>query len=147
MHTITAGKTMLTVFLNIDGVILINWFTPGKKIQQRPLLRKILGTLAEILQGGRAAQSPRPTVHFDNTISYRSAATEHYFQLCQFGHAPSPLYSPDISPCDFCLFDGLKRKRKRHNKNPKRELKSHLVSSRPKQRNELMSTGSRDYSM
>jgi hypothetical protein len=35
MHAIAAQKTMLTVFLCINGAILINWLTPGEKFNSR----------------------------------------------------------------------------------------------------------------
>jgi hypothetical protein len=38
--------------------------------------------------------------------------TGERFQSCQFRDAPQPPYSPDISPCDFFLFDDLKTKPK-----------------------------------
>jgi hypothetical protein len=39
-HTIAAPETMLTVFFSINSTILINWLTPGEKIQQRPFCEK-----------------------------------------------------------------------------------------------------------
>jgi hypothetical protein len=35
---------------------------------------------------------------------------EHCFQFCQFQHASQQLYSPDISPCAFFLFNDLNGK-------------------------------------
>jgi hypothetical protein len=51
-------------------------------------------------------------VHFDNAAPHWLAATENYFQGCQFRHAPQSPDSPDISPYDFFLFGDLKMKLK-----------------------------------
>jgi hypothetical protein len=51
-------------------------------------------------------------VHFDNATPHRAAASESCFQRSRFRHAPQPPYSPDISPCDFFLFEDLKTKLK-----------------------------------
>jgi hypothetical protein len=72
---------MLTVFLSIDGVILINWLTPGEKLNGGDFCKKLLEPLSEIVHGGRAAGFPRPIVQFDNATPHRSAATEISFNF------------------------------------------------------------------
>jgi hypothetical protein len=75
-QTIAAQKTMLTVFLSIDGTILINWFTPGSKFNSGYFCEEILEPFSEILPGGRAAGFLRPIMYFDRITPNRSAATE-----------------------------------------------------------------------
>jgi hypothetical protein len=64
-----AQKITPTVFLGINGVILINWLTPGEKFNSGYFYEKVLEQLSDILQGGCAARSPRPIMHFDNATS------------------------------------------------------------------------------
>jgi hypothetical protein len=117
MHAIAPKKTMLTVFLSINGAILINWPPLGQKLNSGYSCKKLVETLSEILHSGRAAGPPRPIVNFDNARPHRSAAAENYFQLGEFRHAPQPPYSRGISRCDLFLFGNLKRKLKGEEKN------------------------------
>jgi hypothetical protein len=140
---------MLTVFLNIDGAILIKSFTPGDNFNNGYFCEKILEPLSQVPTSGRGAGSIRPIMHFDNATPHRSASTELYFQLCQFRHASKLPDSPDISPCNCFPFGGLKRKLKDEDGRAPSESSGvilYLVSSRRKHYNESMSTGSRDYS-
>jgi hypothetical protein len=121
-HTITAQKNSADCVLKYGRRHLNQLAHAQGKIQQLPLLRKILEPFSEILHGGRAAGSPRPIVHFDNAIPHRSAATENCSQLCQFRHAPQPSDNPDINSCDFFLFDDLTTKLKGEESDTMEEL-------------------------
>jgi hypothetical protein len=79
------------------------------KVHKWTLLWKILEPFSQVLH---SAGSPRPIVHFDNTALHRSAVTGNCVQHCRFRRDPQPLYSLDISPCDFFLFADLKTKLK-----------------------------------
>jgi hypothetical protein len=68
-HAIAAPKTILAVFLSIDGAILINCLTPGEKVNRDYFCKRLSEPLSEILHGGRAAEPIGPIVHFDNASS------------------------------------------------------------------------------
>jgi hypothetical protein len=108
--TIAASKTMLTVFLSGRGTIFIDWLPSGGKFNSNYFCQHVLGPLAKILHSGQNAHFPRPIVHFDNATPLRSATTESFFDGFRFRHAPQPLYSADVSLCDFFLFGDLKAK-------------------------------------
>jgi hypothetical protein len=101
---------MLMVFLSIHAAIFINSLPPGKKFKSDYFCEQMLGRLFEILHIGRTVGSLRPIAHVDNAAPHRSTMPENRFHSCQFCHAPQPLYSADISPCDFFLFDDRKPK-------------------------------------
>jgi hypothetical protein len=88
-HTIDAQKTMVTVLLSIDGAILINWLTPWGIFNSGYFCEKVLEPFSETLHGGRAAGSPRPIVHFDNTTPHQSAAIELTFNIANSDMLPS----------------------------------------------------------
>jgi hypothetical protein len=73
-------KTMLTVFLSIDGAILINWLIPVEKFNSGCFC-EILEPLSEVLRSARGAGSLKPIVHFENATPHRSAATEIAFNF------------------------------------------------------------------
>jgi hypothetical protein len=102
-HTRTAQKTMLLVFLSIHGAIFISRLPPGEKINSGYFCEQIIGSLSEILHGGRTVDSPGSIVHLDNAAPRRPSVTENCFQSCQFRHAPQPPDSPEISPRGFSI--------------------------------------------
>jgi hypothetical protein len=108
--TIAASKTMLTVFLSGRGDIFINWLPSRGKFNSNYFFQHVLGPLSQILHSGRNTHSARPIVHFDNATPHQSAATQSFFEVCRFRHAPKSPYNPDISPCHFFLFCDLKAK-------------------------------------
>jgi hypothetical protein len=109
-RTIATPKKMLTVFLGVDGVVFTGWLPDGERFNSDYFCIHVLQPLAEILYRGRDAHSAKPIVHFDNATLHRAARTEQCFVDSKFRHAPRPPYSPDISPCDFFLFEDLKTK-------------------------------------
>ena len=48
--------------------------------------------------------------HLDNTPVYNSILITDYLTKMDIKTVPSPLYSPDLAPCDFWLFPKLKEK-------------------------------------
>jgi hypothetical protein len=88
-NTITAPQTMLTVFLSIDGGILINRLTPREKLNSGHFCKNIFEPCSEILHGGRDAGTPRLIVHLDNATFHRSAATEIAFNFANSDMLPS----------------------------------------------------------
>jgi hypothetical protein len=108
--TISGSKTMLTVFLSDRGAIFIKWLRSRGKFNSTYFFQQIPGSFAQIMHSGRNTHSPRPIVLFDNGTPHLSAATQSLFEGCRFHHAPQPLDSHDISPCDFFLFGDLKAK-------------------------------------
>jgi hypothetical protein len=47
-------------------------------------------------------------VHVDNVPAHNSRMTRNFFEQNQLKMLPHPLYSPDISPWDFYLFEKVK---------------------------------------
>jgi hypothetical protein len=103
---------MLTVFSSVRGAVLVNSLPPQAKCNGIYFCQNVLEPLAHVLHSERNTHSGTPMVHFDNATPHRSARCENCFGACGFRHAPQPLYSPDISPCDFFLFGDLKMKMK-----------------------------------
>jgi hypothetical protein len=108
-HTIATQKTLLAVFLIIDGAILIHWLTPGAQIKLGPFLRKdTRATFRDPARGARCEILKADRVFWWCRTSSISC-NWNCFQLCQFRHVPQPPYSPETSSCDFALFGDLER--------------------------------------
>jgi hypothetical protein len=52
------------------------------------------------------------SVHINNSICRNGHRVVDELRLLNILRAPHPLYSPDISPCDFWMFGDFKRKLK-----------------------------------
>jgi hypothetical protein len=94
--------------LGAEGVVFTNWLPTGERFNSGYFCVHVLRPLAEILHLRRVMHSARSIVHVDNATPHRAAGSEECFGDSQLRHAPQPPYSPDISPCDFFLFDALK---------------------------------------
>jgi hypothetical protein len=108
--TIVTEKVMLTVFLSINGAVLINWLPYGGRFNTSYFCNEILRPLSETMWAGRREHAARPIIHMDNATPHKALMTTKCFEECRFLRAPQPPYSPDISSCNFFLFGDVKRK-------------------------------------
>ncbi|UYV84200.1 hypothetical protein LAZ67_X001501 [Cordylochernes scorpioides] len=105
----SAGKVMVSVFWNSEGVLLLDFLNKGQTIIDNHYAI-LVKQLREAIKEKRTGRLSRKIVyHQDNAPSHRSlqamaAIYDSGFELLT--HAP---YSPDIAPSDFHLFPHLKR--------------------------------------
>ncbi len=102
-------KTMLTLFCDAKGVILMDWLEPKEKIDSARYL-KTLSKLKECLRQKRPElwKERQFIVHHDNTSPHTSFETMGQINKWQMEILPHPPNSPDLAPCDYGFFPKLK---------------------------------------
>jgi len=102
----SAGKLMLTVFWDMQGVILIEFLEPGSTVNSDSYVRTLSSLKARI----RRVRPDMKTVHLqhDNARPHTSRQTTAHIQQLGFTVLDHPAYSPDLAPSDYHLFPKLK---------------------------------------
>ncbi len=111
-------KTMLTVFFDICGVILIDFAPQGVTIDADyycSVLKKLKNRIRKkrpgMWRGGVDGQTDHDFVlHHDNAPSHTAARTLALIGESGIDLLAHPQYSPDLAPADFFLFSILKQK-------------------------------------
>ncbi len=118
-------KTMLVIFMDSKGVVYREFVPRGQGITKEIYLG-ILKRLCEAvhcrrpqlwfqtaghnLRGGRARRRrPNFVLHHDNAPAHRGDIVVNWLNQTHTSRLLHPPYSPDIAPCDFWLFERIKR--------------------------------------
>ena len=103
----SAGKVMATMFWNSLGIILIDYIQKGKTVTGE-YYASLLDRFDAIQKEKRPHLAKKVLFYDDNEPSQTSAiATAKLFDLF-YEILPHPPYSPDLAPCDYCLFPDMK---------------------------------------
>jgi len=102
----SAGKVMITVFWDIQGVLFLDFLPKGKTINSA----RYQETLKKL---ARCIRRKRPNLqdvilHHDNARPHTAQATTAAIAAKGWSVLPHPAYSPDLAPSDFHLFGPLK---------------------------------------
>ena len=112
MQKSISTKVMALVFYNGQGVIHIDYLSPGETVTTARYITA-LSNLRQVLKHRRCGKLTRGILfHHDNAPTHRScecvsALSQHGFEIL-----PHPPYSLDLSPCDFHFFLQIKRQLK-----------------------------------
>ena len=105
-----AGKVMVTVFWDRDGVILVDFLEAGKNVDSN----RYINTLRKLK---RAVKEKRPEleasscgirIHHDNARPHTSRATVREIERLGWSVMRQQPYSPDLAPSDYHLFGPMK---------------------------------------
>ncbi|UYV71407.1 hypothetical protein LAZ67_8003034 [Cordylochernes scorpioides] len=105
----SAGKVMVSVFWDSDGILLLDFLNKGQTITGNYYANLVKQLREAIKERKRGKLSRKIVYHQDNAPSHRSlqAMTAIYDSGFEFlPHAP---YSPDLALSDFHLFPYLKK--------------------------------------
>ena len=106
--TPSAGKLMVTVFWDIDGVILVDVMARGETINSDAYI-KTLQKLKQRYWRMRHNRNPGGMLtQHDNARPHTSLRTQEAITKFGWTVLPNPTYSPDLVPSDFHLFGPLK---------------------------------------
>lgn len=111
----SAGKVMVTVFWDCQGVILVDYLPKGMTINSAyysNLLDKDLRTALKNKRRGKL--SSVPLLQQDNARSHTAALTTTTITRMGWTLLPHPPYSPDLAPSDYHLFSALKQPLRGH---------------------------------
>jgi len=110
-----AGKFLVSVIWDQDGILLIDYLPKGQTINAEyssSLLVQLKDTLKEKHHG---KVTKEVLFLHDNAPAYRALATRKKLAYLGFHCLGHPSYSPDLAPSDYHLFPGLKKQLKGRN--------------------------------
>ncbi|UYV66979.1 K02A2.6-like, partial [Cordylochernes scorpioides] len=104
----SAGKVMVSVFWDSEGVLLLDFLNKGQTITDN-YYANLVKQLREAFKEKRRGKLSRKIVfHQDNAPSHRSLQAMAAIYDSGFELLPHAPYLPDLSPSDFHLFPHLK---------------------------------------
>jgi len=97
-------KAMMIVFVDIRGIIYIDWVPEGQTVNQ-VYYKNVLKTLCERVRRRRPDMWKNASwiLHHDNALSVKRYLAKNNIPVME--HPP---YSPDLALYDFCLFQKIK---------------------------------------
>jgi histone-lysine N-methyltransferase SETMAR len=104
----SAGKILAWIFLDQDGILLINYLPKGQTINAEYCL-SLLVQLKDILKEKHGGNVSKGVLFLhDNAPAHWALATQKKLAYLRFQYLDHPPYSPDLAPSDYHLFPGLK---------------------------------------
>ncbi|XP_073399608.1 histone-lysine N-methyltransferase SETMAR-like [Dendrobates tinctorius] len=104
----SAGKVMASVFLDAEGIIMVDYFEKGATITGSYCAEQIRRLREAIKEKRRDKLRAGVLFHQDNAPAHKAAVAMATIQEAGFELVENPLYSPDLAPSDFFLFPRLK---------------------------------------
>lgn len=102
----SAGKVMITVFWDIQGVLLLDFLPKGETINSARYQETLKKLKCSIRRKRPSLQEV--ILHHDNARPHTAQATTAAIAVKGWSVLPHPAYSPDLAPSDFHLFGPLK---------------------------------------
>jgi transposase len=110
---ISSMKTMVTIFFTSIRLLVLNFLPKGTKFNQDYCIDTVLPNLySEKRQIARRKGLPSFSVHIDDSMHHHGAKITEKVEKRHIVRTPHPLYSPNLSPCNFWLFGISKQKMK-----------------------------------
>ena len=103
-----AVKMMFIVAYDIDGIILHHAVLPRQTVNAAYYCRFLQHHLCPMLRRKQHLVVQNPIILHDNARSHTAAAVTDLFCRRQWEILEHPLYSPNMSPCDYDLFAKVK---------------------------------------
>ena len=108
-------KTMFSVFFKSTGVIHIVYAYSGEKIDNNYYIENCLKPVVKALKIDRAqCGAKNMKILHDNARPHVHKNVDNFLKENSIIKIQHPPYSPDLAPCDFWLFDMLKRELTSH---------------------------------
>ena len=108
----SAGKLLVSIFWDQDGILLIDYLPKGQTINAE-YYSSLLVHLKDILKEKRRGKFTKVVLFFhDLAAVHRALATQKILAYLSFHSLDRPPYSPDLTPSDYNLFAGLKKQLK-----------------------------------
>ena len=105
----SAGKAMLTLFWDEQGVILEHYMPRGNTVNSATYADLLKNHLRLAIKSKRRGlMSTSVLLQHDNDRPHTARSTVATIQDLSYGCLPHPPYSPDLAPSDFHVFGPLK---------------------------------------
>lgn len=132
----SAGKLMLTVFWDSQGVVLEHYQQSGSTINSAGYSGMLVDRLKPAIRSKRRGRLSEGVVLLhDNARPHTAALTVETLQKLKFEVLAHPPYSPDLAPSDYHLFGPLKEALRGRRFTSEQELKEAVhewLAARPK---------------
>ena len=98
-------KHLMIPFFDSTGMIYMHWVPTGQTVNKEYYV-EVLREFSLRFRWKRPALFKSGQWHFhqDNAPVHNSILVTDYFTKMSTKSVPQPPYSPDLAPCDFCLF-------------------------------------------
>ena len=107
---ISAGKVMASIFLDFQGVILVDWWlTKGQSITGQYYANFLRQLQEKIKKNWHDKLSLGVLFHQDNAAAHKSAMALAAIHDCSFQLVEHLTYSPDLAPSHYYLFPRWKK--------------------------------------
>ena len=104
-----APRTLFSIFFKSTGPMLIHRIERGQTIDHQYYINRCLRPLIDEIKHQRPSYGTRGIkIHHDNGRPHVHKDTCDYLENEGLTTIPHPANSPDLSPCDFWLFDLIK---------------------------------------
>ena len=108
-HEQIQGEKMIIVFFDSRGFVHKEFLPPGQTVNHA-FYKDVLERLREWVQRVRTDIADDWVLHHDNAPAHTALSVREFLAKKNIPVLPHPPYSPDLAPCDFCLFPKLKLK-------------------------------------
>lgn len=126
---INSKKSMFSIFLSLDGFVVIKMLPDGDKFNSEFMIHDVLPEIPMKMAVIRPKRGQKKIfVHMDNAPSHNSKVTMTEISKLNMNRLPHPAYSPDVAICDFWLFGKLKDHLKGTNFQTENELFESVVN-------------------
>ena len=105
----TAGKLMMSIFWDCEGVLLIDFLERKKTINGDYYAGLIRDLRAAIKEKRRGKLASRVLLLHDNAPVHKCLVAAAAIREAGFAELNHPAYSPDLAPSDYYLFSNLKK--------------------------------------
>ena len=104
-------KLLMITFFDSTGMIYMQWVPTGKTVNKENYV-EVLREFRKRFRQKRPALFKSAQWHFhqDSAPVHNSILVTDYLTKMGIKTVTHPPYSPDLAPCDFCLFPKLKKK-------------------------------------
>ncbi len=104
-----ASRTLFSIFFKSTGPMLIRRIERDQTIDHHYYMNQCLRPLIDEIKRQRPPYETRGIkIHYDNGRPYVHEDVSNYLKSKGLTIIPHPTNSPDLSPCDFWLFDLIK---------------------------------------
>jgi histone-lysine N-methyltransferase SETMAR len=104
----SAGKVMVSVFWDAEGILFIDYLEKGKTITREYYSNLLTRLDKKIREKRPGLQKKKIIFHQDNAPTHKSVLAMGKLRNLHYELLEHPPYSPDLVPSDFCLFPKLK---------------------------------------
>jgi len=101
-------KAMLIVFFDIQGIVMAGWVHSGQMVNQQYYIEVLMKLRKRVRRKQPELWRNGWILHQDNVPAHNALSVKQFLANKNITVPEHPPYSPDLAPCDFCLFPKIK---------------------------------------